>query len=65
VAKAQTDAIKEGYFKGQEWDIERSEQCGEEYCRLMGLDPDTGVPTRNAPEKHGLKEMADQLEATE
>jgi aldehyde:ferredoxin oxidoreductase len=65
VAKAQTDAIPEGFFKGQEWDIEESEECGEEYCELMGLDPDTGIPTREALEKHGLKDVADRLEETE
>ena len=59
------EPVKDGPFKGQEFDLEKSEQVGEEYCELRGCDPDTGVPTREALEKVGLKDITDKLEESE
>jgi len=59
------EPVKNGPFKGQEFDLEKSEQVGEEYCELRGCDPDTGVPTREALEKVGLKDLADKLEESD
>jgi aldehyde:ferredoxin oxidoreductase len=56
------EPVPDGPFKGQAWDLEGSIQAGEEYCTLRGVDPDTGVPTREALEKVGLKDVADRLE---
>ena len=63
--RAMNEPIKDGPFKGEEFDLEKSEQVGEEYCELRGCDPDTGVPTREALEMVGLRDMADKLEASE
>jgi len=60
-----SEAIADGPFQGQEWDIDASEQTGEEYAEIRGCDPDTGVPTREALEKVGLKDLADKLEESE
>jgi aldehyde:ferredoxin oxidoreductase len=35
---------------------------GEEFCRMRGYDPVTGIPTREMLEKLGLKDVADKLE---
>jgi len=63
--RAMNEPVKNGPFKGQEFDLEKSEQVGEEYCELRGCDPDTGVPTREALEKVGLKDLADKLEESD
>jgi aldehyde:ferredoxin oxidoreductase len=34
----------------------------EDYCRMRGYDPETGVPTREALVKLGLQDVADKLE---
>ena len=65
LVRGSMEPIPDGPFKGQEWDDEASEQVGEDYCELRGCDPDTGVPTREALEKVGLKDLADKLEASE
>jgi aldehyde:ferredoxin oxidoreductase len=59
------EPVKDGPFQGEEFDLEGSEQVGEEYCELRGCDPDTGVPIREALEKVGLKDLADKLEESE
>jgi aldehyde:ferredoxin oxidoreductase len=56
------EPVPDGPFKGQVWDLEASIKVGEEYCTLRGVDPDTGVPTREALERVGLKDLADKLE---
>jgi len=56
------EPVPDGPFKGQAWDLEGSIKAGEEYCTLRGVNPDTGVPTREALEKVGLKDVADRLE---
>jgi hypothetical protein len=33
----------------------------EDYCRIRGYDPETGVPIREKLEKLGLKDVADKL----
>ena len=63
--RAMNEPVMDGPFKGEEFDLEKSEQVGEEYCELRGCDPDTGVPTREALEKVGLKDLADKLEESE
>jgi hypothetical protein len=35
----------------------------EDYCRMRGYDPETGIPTREALEKLGLQDVADKLES--
>jgi aldehyde:ferredoxin oxidoreductase len=60
--KALTDKVEDGFFAGHEWDEEGSEQVGEDYCRLRGCDPETGIPTRKELERLGLKYVADKLE---
>lgn len=59
------EPVPDGPFKGQAWDVEGSEKAGAEYCELRGCNPDTGVPTRQALEKVGLKDLADLLEESE
>jgi len=56
------EPVPDGPFKGQAWDMDASMQAGEEYCNLRGVNPDTGVPNREALEKAGLKDVADKLE---
>jgi aldehyde:ferredoxin oxidoreductase len=34
----------------------------EEYYKLRGWDPATGIPRRSTLEKQGLKKIADELE---
>ena len=63
--RAMNEPVMDGPFKGEEFDLEKSEQVGEEYCELRGCDPDTGVPTREALEKVGLEGLADKLEESE
>jgi aldehyde:ferredoxin oxidoreductase len=63
--RGMNEPVKDGPFQGEEFDLEGSEQVGEEYCELRGCDPDTGVPTREALEKAGLKDLADKLEESE
>jgi aldehyde:ferredoxin oxidoreductase len=55
----------DGHFKGKSWasDLEGSVKAGNEYSELWGVDPDTGVPTREGLERLGLKGMADRLDA--
>jgi aldehyde:ferredoxin oxidoreductase len=65
LVRGSMEPIPDGPFKGQEWDEDASEQVGEDYCDLRGCDPDTGVPTREALEKVGLRDLADKLEASE
>jgi aldehyde:ferredoxin oxidoreductase len=65
VASSAIEPIKDGFFKGQQWDLEKSETVGEEYCELRGCDPDTGVPTKEELERLGLGEVADILEEHE
>jgi len=36
----------------------------EDYCKMRGYDPKTGIPTREMLEKLGLKDVADRLEAS-
>jgi len=60
-----SEPIPDGPFKGQEWDVDSSEEVGEEYAEIRGCDPDTGVPTREGLEKVGLKDLADKLEESE
>jgi hypothetical protein len=35
----------------------------EDYCRMRGYDPETGIPTREALEKLALEDVADKLES--
>jgi aldehyde:ferredoxin oxidoreductase len=60
--EGQMNPIPDGFFKGQEWDMEGSETVGEEYCEIRGCDPDTGIPTREELERLGMKYVADKLE---
>jgi aldehyde:ferredoxin oxidoreductase len=36
----------------------------EDYCKMRGYDPKTGIPTREMLEKLGLKDVADRLGAS-
>jgi aldehyde:ferredoxin oxidoreductase len=59
------EPVPDGPFKGQAWDLEGSIQAGAEYCELRGVNPDTGVPTREALEELGLRDVADRLEESD
>jgi aldehyde:ferredoxin oxidoreductase len=65
VASSAIEPIKDGFFKGLQWDLEKCETVGEEYCELRGCDPDTGLPTKEELERLGLAEVADLLEENE
>ena len=43
-------------------DPENRKKLGEDYCNTRGYDLKTGVPTREALEKLGLKDVADRLD---
>ena len=58
-------SIKDGFFKGMEWDLDKSEVVGEEYCALRGCDPDTGLPTQEELERLGLEGLSELLEEQE
>lgn len=53
-----------GYYKGFRTDPAKLKESGDEYCRLKGYDPETGIPTRKELERLGLKDVADRLEKT-
>jgi aldehyde:ferredoxin oxidoreductase len=48
---------------GRPKDPKEMRRVQEDYCRMRGYDPETGVPTREALEKLGLQDVADKLES--
>jgi aldehyde:ferredoxin oxidoreductase len=60
--QGQYNPIPDGFFKGQQWDMDGSEIVGEEYCEIRGCDPDTGIPTREELRRLGMEYVADKLE---
>ncbi|MBI2877551.1 MAG: aldehyde ferredoxin oxidoreductase family protein [Candidatus Tectomicrobia bacterium] len=57
------EPVPSGPYQGERIDPEKFEGMLDEYYRLRGWDPATGIPTRATLERLGLKEVADQLEA--
>ncbi len=51
----------DGYYKGEEVDLEKLYQVVERYCEIRGLDPDTLLPTRKELERLGISDVADRL----
>jgi len=49
-------------FTGDVSDLEKLEPIGQEYCKLRGYDPQTGIPTRETLARLGLKDIADKLD---
>jgi aldehyde:ferredoxin oxidoreductase len=54
------DRVRLGHVKNPE----DRKKLGENYCILRGYDSKTGIPTREALEKLGLKDVADKLAET-
>jgi len=54
-------ARPDGYYKGQEVDIEKLYQVVERYCQIRGMDPETMIPLRKELVRLGLEEVADRL----
>jgi aldehyde:ferredoxin oxidoreductase len=48
---------------GRPEDPEEMRKVQEDYCRMRGYDPETGVPTREALVKLGLQDVADKIES--
>jgi len=48
---------------GRPTDSEELKKVQNDYCRMRGYDPETGIPTREELEKLGLKDVADKLES--
>jgi aldehyde:ferredoxin oxidoreductase len=48
---------------GRPKDPEELKRVQDDYCATRGYDPVTGVPTREALEKLGLKDIADKIES--
>jgi aldehyde:ferredoxin oxidoreductase len=48
---------------GRPTDPEELKKVQDDYCRMRGYDPETGIPTREELEKLGLKDVADKLES--
>jgi len=48
---------------GRPTDSEELKKVQDDYCRMRGYDPETGIPTREELEKLGLKDVADKLES--
>ena len=55
------EAIHDKFLKKIKVDNEKLRQIGEEYCRIRGYDPQTGIPTAETLEKMGLPELAVKL----
>ncbi len=50
---------------GRPTDPDELKKVQEDYCRLRGYDPETGVPNREELEKLGLKDVADKLDSVQ
>jgi hypothetical protein len=48
---------------GRPKDPKEMRKVQEDYCRMRGYDPETGIPTREALEKLALEDVADKLES--
>ena len=48
---------------GRPTDPKELKKVQDDYCRIRGYDPETGIPTREELEKLGLKDVADKLES--
>jgi aldehyde:ferredoxin oxidoreductase len=53
---------RDGHYAGQAPDFEKLPIVTENYYKIRGCDPDTGIPTRKDLEELGLKDVADRLE---
>ena len=58
-----TEPIKSGPYKGDHIDHQKWEESLDEYYRLHGWDPDTGLQTREGLVSLGLEAVADRLAA--
>jgi aldehyde:ferredoxin oxidoreductase len=52
----------DGRSKGSHLDLGKVPQVARGYCELMGIDPDTQLPTRKELERLGLNDVANMLE---
>ncbi len=56
------EPVKTGPYRGEHIDHGKWEEALDEYYRLHGWDPVTGLQTRNGLEELGLNSVADRLE---
>jgi hypothetical protein len=52
----------DGRSQGSFLDLGKVPQVARGYCELMGIDPDTQLPTRKELERLGMNDVANMLE---
>ena len=52
----------DGKFKGQMFNLAKMPITINRYYEIMGIDPETHVPTRKELERLGMKDVADMLD---
>ncbi|MDD5169087.1 MAG: aldehyde ferredoxin oxidoreductase C-terminal domain-containing protein [Syntrophales bacterium] len=55
------DTVHDKFLGKTKVDKEKLKEIGEEYCKIRGYDPQTGIPTVGQLEKLGLQDMAAKL----